>query len=111
MGAVGGGADAPLRLLAIKHGFGHEVDLQAVRGEGVASYCAKYVSKSAADREELPWVDKATGAVRERGWPLPAVVVVQALVVVDHGCDQGGAGAVGAGAGVERRGKRSRRSR
>lgn len=50
-----------MRELAIKHGFGHEVDIQAVKGEGAAGYCAKYVSKSADDRDELPWVDRATG--------------------------------------------------
>lgn len=64
---------SPLRLLAIKHGFGHEVDLQLVRTEGAAGYCAKYVSKSADDRETLPWIDRATGEVvtgvaRYRPW-------------------------------------------
>lgn len=65
--------DSPLRRLAMKHGFGHEVDLQVVRSEGAASYCAKYVSKSSADRDQLPWLDLrtgelGTGAPRYRPW-------------------------------------------
>lgn len=43
-----------LRRLAIRHGFGHEVDVQAVT-PGHAAYVAKYVSKSANDRREVPW--------------------------------------------------------
>lgn len=70
---VRGNPDHPLRVLAIKHGFGHEVDCQLVRSEGVAGYCAKYVSKSAADKDELPWIDHLTGEVvqgakRYRPW-------------------------------------------
>jgi hypothetical protein len=68
-----GDPEAPLRLLAIKHGFGHSVDLQLVTSESAASYCAKYVSKSASDRDRLPWLDRATGEVvtgcrRYRTW-------------------------------------------
>jgi hypothetical protein len=62
-----------LRRLAIKHGFGHSVDLQVVRTEAAAGYCAKYASKSAADRDALPWLDVRTGEVgtgnrRYRPW-------------------------------------------
>lgn len=51
-----------LRQLAIRHGFGHAVDVQAVSmGEGMrssaASYCAKYVSKACDDRDAMPWMD------------------------------------------------------
>lgn len=39
----------PIRQLAIKHGFGHSVDLQAAKPSD-AWYCAKYASKAAEDR-------------------------------------------------------------
>lgn len=51
-----GDPDAPIRLLAMKHGFGHEVDLQMVEGDWAAGYCAKYVSKSCDSREGVPWM-------------------------------------------------------
>jgi hypothetical protein len=47
-----------LRRLAIKHGFGHEVDVQPVTPDH-AAYVAKYVSKSANDRREVPWAGRA----------------------------------------------------
>lgn len=66
---------AALRRLAIKHGFGHSVDVQAVRPEH-AGYVAKYASKSAGDRPDVPWhgqrwqggdwVDKRTGELHHR---------------------------------------------
>lgn len=43
-----------LRRLAVKHGFGHAVDVQAVQ-PGHASYVAKYVAKAANDRKVVPW--------------------------------------------------------
>jgi len=49
-----------VRALAIRHGFGHEVDLQ-VAGDDTRSarllawYVAKYVSKAVADRPQVPW--------------------------------------------------------
>jgi len=60
-----GDPDCPLRLLAIRWGFGHEIDLQAVdcSSSRAANYCAKYVSKSASDRDSLPWLDVRTGEV------------------------------------------------
>lgn len=48
-----------LRRLAIKHGFGHEVDVRPVGDAGAASYVAKYVSKATDQRHEVPWVDRA----------------------------------------------------
>jgi len=53
-----------LRALAIKHGFGHEVDVQAVADHKPAVYVAKYVSKSVDDRRYMPWAD-------ESGRPVP----------------------------------------
>lgn len=45
-----------LRRLALRHGFGHAVDVQAVQ-PGHAAYVAKYVAKSADDRHStvVPW--------------------------------------------------------
>jgi hypothetical protein len=54
-----------LRQLAIHHGFGHSVDLQAVHSERAASYVAKYASKSCATRKEMPWVHRRTGEVSD----------------------------------------------
>jgi hypothetical protein len=66
---------AQLRRIAIEHGYGHELKL-VVAGTSDASarlaawYCAKYVSKSADERDEVPWVrrvvrvDPVTGHVR-----------------------------------------------
>jgi hypothetical protein len=64
-----------VRELAIRHGFGHEVQVE-VAGLGkharggrrpgravlAARYCAKYVSKSADERERAPWPSEAPGA-------------------------------------------------
>lgn len=54
-----------LRNLAMRWGFGHEVDVQPVQ-PGHAAYVAKYVSKSAGDRLTVPWwkvdPDKPFGA-------------------------------------------------
>lgn len=61
-----------LRALAIRAGFGHEVDLQPIDNPaGVAEYVTKtvagYVTKSADSRDEIPWwaeyVDTSTGEV------------------------------------------------
>ena len=57
-----------LRRLAIKHGFGHEVDVQAAQPSH-AAYVAKYVSKASDERRDVPWrgharterVDPVTG--------------------------------------------------
>jgi hypothetical protein len=43
-----------LRRLAIKHGFGHSVDVQAVEPRHWG-YVAKYASKAAGDRSDVPW--------------------------------------------------------
>lgn len=42
------------RRLAVKHGFGHEVDVQAVQPKHWG-YVAKYASKAAGDRLDVPW--------------------------------------------------------
>ena len=79
------GAKEWLRALAIKHGFGHEIDVRAMRA-GDEWYCAKYASKSADDRATVPWVDVRTGEVSigsprlrvwtaSRGWGLSMVAL------------------------------------
>lgn len=66
--------ESPLRLLAIRWGFGHEIDLQLLPpGDArAAHYCSKYVSKSASDREVMPWPDAdgspGVGNGRYRPW-------------------------------------------
>ena len=57
-----------LRALAVHHGFGHSVRCDPVRSEGGAWYVAKYCSKAAGQRADVPWrsVDPATGEVRSR---------------------------------------------
>jgi hypothetical protein len=42
------------RRIAVSHGFGHSVDVQAMQPDH-AAYVAKYVAKSANDRREVPW--------------------------------------------------------
>lgn len=61
-----------LRTLAIAHGFGHELELTEcdVRAAG---YLTKYVTKFADQRNEVEWLDRATGEVvrsrpRMRTW-------------------------------------------
>lgn len=43
-----------LRKLAVKHGFGHSVDVQRLE-PGHAAYVAKYVSKASDQRVDVPW--------------------------------------------------------
>jgi hypothetical protein len=43
-----------LRRLAVRHGFGHEVDVQSVEPRHWG-YVAKYASKAAGDRLDVPW--------------------------------------------------------
>ena len=66
------GRKSLLRSIAIRWGFGHAIDVQAVTSTSAASYCAKYVSKSADDRADMPWLDRCTGerttAARYRPW-------------------------------------------
>lgn len=45
-----------LRALAIAHGFGHEVDVQDVDPVRAMHYVAKYVSKAAGERVDVPWL-------------------------------------------------------
>lgn len=58
--------ESALRALAIRHGFGHSIDLQVKSGDGrsVGRYLAKYVSKAATERRSVPYVHRKTG---ERG--------------------------------------------
>ena len=44
-----------IRALAIKHGFGHEIDLRTDIDERGMWYVAKYVSKAAGLRSVVPW--------------------------------------------------------
>ena len=60
-----------VRRLAMRHGFGHEIDLQVAGDDArsarlLAWYCAKYVSKAVSDRPEVPW----------RRWRQPVAAVV-----------------------------------
>jgi hypothetical protein len=60
-----------LRGLAIRHGFGHSVDLQKLTGsaaERACWYVAKYVSKSSDDRGEAPYVNRRTGEFGHGKW-------------------------------------------
>jgi len=47
-------ARADVRRLAIRHRFGHSVDVQRLE-PGHAVYVAKYVAKSADGRQDVPW--------------------------------------------------------
>jgi hypothetical protein len=49
-----------VRRLAIKHGFGHSIDLRWAR-PGDEGYVAKYVTDSVDHRAEVMWLDVATG--------------------------------------------------
>jgi hypothetical protein len=78
-----------IRRLAIAHGFGHSVDLTAVKNEAGLRYVAKYVSKAAAMRSSVPWrkIDQASGELRlsptyktwsaSRSWGLTMAAVKQ----------------------------------
>jgi hypothetical protein len=50
-----------VRRLALKHGFGHSVDVTGVEPERAAGYVAKYASKAAAARASMPWMHRRTG--------------------------------------------------
>ena len=79
-----------IRQMAIAHGFGHSVDVTAVRDEAGLRYVAKYVSKAAAMRSSVPWrkVDPASGELRltptyktwsaSRSWGLTMAAVREA---------------------------------
>ena len=56
-----------IRALAIKHGFGHEVDIRPNIDEKGMWYVAKYVSKAAGLRPTVPWrkVDQDTGEIHD----------------------------------------------
>ncbi|QIK83526.1 hypothetical protein [Sanguibacter sp. HDW7] len=57
-----------VRRLAIKHGFGHSVDVQRLE-PGHAGYVAKYVAKSADDRSGVVWPSTVTRRRRSTTWP------------------------------------------
>lgn len=60
-----------LRALAIRHGFGHVLDLQELAPESAeftAGYLSKYVTKSATERERAPFVHRQTGEVGPGRW-------------------------------------------
>jgi hypothetical protein len=56
---------ASVRRMAVKHGFGHSVDLQGIAA-GHAAYVAKYVAKAADARGDVPW----RGTKLQRGKPV-----------------------------------------
>jgi hypothetical protein len=51
-----------VRRLAIKHGFGHEIDLRWAR-PGDEGYIAKYVVDACTERPSVEWRDAKTGEV------------------------------------------------
>jgi len=53
-----------LRELAMRWGFGHEITLVEMRGEGGAWYVTKHVSEAADERSMVPWT--STPTVNER---------------------------------------------
>ncbi len=59
-----------LRALAVHHGYGHAVDWQELdpADPRAASYCAKYVSKSSAERSQVPYVHRLTGEIGRGRW-------------------------------------------
>jgi hypothetical protein len=57
-----------VRRLAIDHGFGHELDIAPVTSMAAAGYCAKYVSKAAAERPDVPYVHPSTGEIGPGNW-------------------------------------------
>lgn len=68
-----------LRALAIRHGFGHELvldelttDLEHGKGsvDGSAWYVAKYVTKAADERQEVPYISRVTGEIGPGRWRL-----------------------------------------
>lgn len=100
-------AKARIRQIAMKHGFGHEVDVRAAR-IGDEWYCAKYASKSAADRAQVPWLDLRTGELvvgnprlrvwtssRKWGLTMKALRVIQSTWFQNGGRLTGGEADVG----------------
>lgn len=65
-----------LRRLAIRHGFGHSVDVQRLE-PGHASYVAKYVAKSADDRSGVAWPAQVTRRRRDEWGQMQDVRVFQ----------------------------------
>lgn len=60
-----------IKKLAMRHGFGHSVDLREVAGddiERVSWYPAKYVSKAAAARDDAPYMHPVTGELGRGRW-------------------------------------------
>lgn len=72
---------ASIRLLAIEHGYGHELDLQVISGDRAAWYVAKYVTKATDERASIPWLNRRTGEVR-RG-PAEPLLDEERLLEVD----------------------------
>jgi hypothetical protein len=63
---------AQLRELAIAHGFGHALKVDALTGgQGrarAAGYVSKYVSKSSTERRRAPYVHRVTGEIGPGRW-------------------------------------------
>jgi len=98
-----------VRRLAIRHGYGHAVDVQVVRDSRAASYVAKYVSKASGQRHEVPYVHRLTGEigpgrwrtwVASRAWgeTMRSVIAAQACFRREDAEPEGRGPAAGAGA-------------
>lgn len=60
-----------VRKLALRHGFGHEVDWSRIPTEHkakAAQYLGKYLTKSLGDRSNTPFVHPATGEIGPGRW-------------------------------------------
>jgi hypothetical protein len=93
-----------LRALAIRHGFGHSVDIQPIGNpEGAGHYVAKYVTKAATERKRVPYLHRRTGergpgrwrtwtASRDWGWTMAEVKAAQVAWMIDQRAGAGGEG-------------------
>lgn len=60
--------ESMLRAEAMRHGYGHSVDVAKVDGERAAGYVAKYVTKAADERGLVPYVHRVTGEFGPGRW-------------------------------------------
>jgi hypothetical protein len=58
-----------VRKLAVKHGFGHSVDISKPLTEKGCWYVAKYVSKAASQRDLVPWSSGRPASGQSRNAP------------------------------------------
>ena len=57
-----------VRKLAIRHNFGHAVDVRPVEDKRAAWYVAKYVTKCSDERELVPYLNRRTGELGPGRW-------------------------------------------